>query len=715
MTSSEQWISIEDETSYFWKNHFFEYQDTQNDCAHSCLSMVTSIFGKKVPKNWFRTYFPPHLGGVSILELKRMTQKVHIESEAFQCEWDELKDLQTPLILYYENHFVLLSKQKNNGHLVIANPASGVTAYDEKTPPAEWSGIGLVLTVTDKFFEPTFPKVEKQLNYKAFLGHIRFPLALLIFSLLPTLLYWAEGHLFHQIVGQLFGSSSVNDHAGKLFLVVLILEVAKEFSNFISFFSLLKSAAIFDLKVGIEFLDNLFKMGFDRFQGFKYGDIDLIFDELGTLRKFMLGSSLKIFGALVMTIVLSLSAWALNPLLFIIPFISTTIAWLILFPLRNKTLSLNQAEFITREQFSTMSRNYFSTIDLLSRFRLKRRVINEITNSYDKNLNANNSIRKTETSIILISGSIRVISEIAIMLSLLTSHLNGFMSAADMILGYWLSIGILGSLITIITVLLNYARLRLTFSRIGLIVRPENDIITQRPESLSQYYPLSLNHLCFSYITDHELLALDNINITIDGPGIYGIFGKSGSGKSTLGLILAGLQKPLSGSISVANNEINEHHLLQSVSYVFQDEGLFQKSLKENISLSEEDISSEKMASATFVSTLDSVIENKQDFNINALSEGQKQRILLARAIYRNRKIIVLDEGTHSLDTQTEQLFVERIKTNYPDTILIIISHRHSTMQLCQKIFILDKGHLSKQGNPLEMRPEDFILQDRIE
>ena len=714
MTSSEQWISVSDETRYFWKNNFFEYQDTQYDCAHSCLSMVTSIYGKNIPKNWFRTHFPPHLGGVSILELKKMTQEIHIESEAFQCDWEDLKDLQTPLILYFENHFVLLAK-KSDGKLILANPALGITDYDEKTPPNDWSGIGLITSVTDNFYKPTNPPIEKKLGYRYFLKNIRFPIPIIVFSLLPTLLYWSEGQLFHRIVAQLYGNAGINNHSGKLFLVVILLEVAKELSHFVSFVSLIKSAAVFDLKTGIMFLDNLFKMEFHRFQGFKFGDIDLIFDELGTLRKFLIGSSIKLFSAVVMTIVLGVSVCFLNPLLFIIPFMATTLAFITLLPLRNKSLSINQLEFVTREQYSTRSRNYFSVFDLLSRFRLKRRAINDISKSYDKNLDANIDIKRNESIILFVSGTIRVISELSIMTSLLVSHLNGSMTAADMILGYWLSTGILGSLITIVTVLINYARLKLTFSRLGLIIRPENDQNTEIEKEAETMWPVTLSNICFSYIKDHELLALNNINMTFEGPGVYGIFGKSGSGKSTLGLILTGLQKSLSGSISAAGNEIDEFKLLKSVSYVFQDEGLFEKPLEENIALSEEDVSFERMKKATFVSTLDTLEKTTKSTNIKDLSEGQKQRILLARALYRNRKLIVLDEGTHSLDTQSEKLFIDRFKVNFPETILVVISHRKTTMNLCDKIFILEKGQIIQQGHPSQVRIEGFSFEHGIE
>jgi ATP-binding cassette subfamily B protein len=714
MTSSENWISVSDETTYFWKDEYFEYQDTQYDCAHSCLSMMTSIFGKNIPKNWFRAHFPPHLGGVSILELKKMTQEIHIDSEAFQCEWEDLRDLQTPLILYFENHFVLLAKRKN-GKLVLANPAIGISDYDEKFPPSEWSGIGLLSTVTEYFFQPTTPSPERKLGYRNFIKNIPFPVILFLLSILPTLLYWFEGQLFHKIGTQLFGHSAVDGHAGKLFLVLIVLEVAKELTGFISLISLLKSSAYFDLKSGLTFLENLLRMGFIRYQGFKFGDIDLIFDELGILRKFLIGSSLKLFGALVMTIVLGASVWSQNPMLFIIPLLATIIAFIVLLPLRNKSLSYNQMEFVTREQFSTVSRNYFSVFDLISRFRLRRRAIHEISKYFDKNLLTNINIKKNESLIIFVSGTIRVISELAILISLLISHLNGSLSAADLILGYWLSSGILGSLITIVTLIINYARLKLTFSRLGLIIRPLGENNVEILKESNSILPLCFSNLCFSYIQSNELLALNNLNLTIERPGVYGIFGKSGSGKSTLGLIFSGLQKSLSGTISSNNTEITDQELLVSVSYVFQDEGLFEKTLEENISLSEGDFSAEKMEKAKFVSTLEDIAEKTLITNIKDLSEGQKQRILLARSLYRDRKLIVLDEGTHSLDSQSEKLFINRFKSIFPDRVLIIISHRKTTMSLCDKIFVLNKGEIIDEGIPSELSLEFLSSQHGVE
>lgn len=711
MSESEDWTDLESKTIHFWKNKYFEYQDTQNDCAHTCLSIITSLFGKKIPKNWFRKNFPPHFGGISILELKKMASKIGIETEAFQCDWQTLESLRTPLVLYFENHFIILSRKKN-GKLVLANPAIGISDYRSDSEPKDWTGICLALHPSEEFNKPLNPPVGLQLNFSPFLPLIGFPILLILFSFLPALLYLGEGQMFHKVTFELFRDKNLSDDAGILLIAIIFLEAAKDLTSLFSLKLLVNATEKFDIKLGFVFFKRLLQQGFEQFQSIKFGDIDLIFDELVTLRKFLIGSPLKLLSSFFMTIVLGYFSWNVSPGLLYIPILTTGLSILLLLPLRNQILSRNQVEFITREKFTTMSRNYFSVLDLISRFRLKRTIISSLSASFDNNLESNTGVKKSETILQVINGSVVVISEMAIMITLLKDHTAGKMSAPDMIFGYWLSTGILGSLTSIVTLLINYARLRLTYSRLGLVITPESSTEdNQRPPlTPGNIFPLVLDDVSFSYIHDNELLALNNVSMAFDTPGIYGIFGKSGSGKSTLGLILAGLYTPSSGKITSDGRLSTGSDRLTQTAYVFQDEGMFNRSVIENIILHDMSAPNEEFIKAIKTTTIDSILKERPDIEVSELSEGQRQRISLARALYRNRKMVILDEGTHSLDFLAEKAFLESFRKQYEESILVIISHRSSTMKLCDKVFIMENGKLSRQGPLLQFGTEDSGL-----
>ena len=705
MTPTEDSINLEEKTSHFWQNKYFEYQDTQNDCGHTCLSMVTSILGSRIQKNWFRKYHPPSFGGLSILELKKIAKSIGIDSEAFQCDWETLGAISTPAILYFESHFVVLSETKK-GKKILANPAIGIMEFEEEKEPDGWSGIGLALRPNENFAQKKDSSELPQLNFIHFLPLIGFPVLLILFSFIPALVYLTEGKLFHKITSELFGNNGLTNNATYLLVAMIILQIAKDFTDLISFKLLLKATERFDLEIGRMFFKRLLKLNFKRFQSLKFGDLDLIFDELTTLRRFMIGSPLKILSSLIMVIILGYFSWSLSPDLLIIPLIGSVVSMVFLLPLRRQILNQSQAEFITREKISTLNKNYFSTIDLVSRFRLKSKVITDIADSFKNNLLANNEIRKNESLIQLISGTITVVSDLAIIILLLKKNEVGEISSPDMILGYWISTGLLGCLTSIITILINYSRLKLTFSRIGIVISPESEEPTQTLErnSNEQIFPIEIENISFSYINGSDLLALNEISISFEKPGIYGIFGKSGSGKSTLGLILSGLYNPSKGLIKLNGKIADKDFRLNQVSYVFQDEAMFNRSIIENITLNETIECNTKFSQSTNVATFDFFTNNGMDVKIDELSEGQKQRIALSRALFRDRKIIILDEGTHSLDVEIEKKFFNNFKTQHPESILIIISHRISTIQSCDKVFVIEDGRITNQGSPFSIK-----------
>jgi ABC-type multidrug transport system fused ATPase/permease subunit len=205
---------------------------------------------------------------------------------------------------------------------------------------------------------------------------------------------------------------------------------------------------------------------------------------------------------------------------------------------------------------------------------------------------------------------------------------------------------------------------------------------------------LEIRDLAYSYVNDPETPVLKNINLTINQPGIYGVVGGSGSGKSTLGLILAGLIEPDSGEILVNHSQTRSALLNTMTSYTFQDEGLLPGGLIQNITL-EEKVSRIQDYQHCLKMAL---IEDEVDWNvrIRQLSDGQRQRICLARALYRNRPILVLDEGTSSLDNTSELKILQNLRNQAPDKIVIVITHRPELMERCDRIFKISDHTLNE-------------------
>ena len=224
---------------------------------------------------------------------------------------------------------------------------------------------------------------------------------------------------------------------------------------------------------------------------------------------------------------------------------------------------------------------------------------------------------------------------------------------------------------------------------------------------------LGIKNLNFRYPSSNKLV-LKNINFTVNKGDFIGIFGESGSGKTTLIDLLTGFLKPTEGKIIAFDKNINDNiqKWQNSISYVGQTSYLIDATIEENISFNfkQKKIDQAKINKAINYSELNEFIYDLpkgMKTNIGnegvKISGGQRQRILIARALFKNSRIIILDEGTNALDLKTELKILENLN-NDKDLIKIIVSHRKESMQKCNKIFKLDENGLNEIN-------KDFLLK----
>ena len=224
---------------------------------------------------------------------------------------------------------------------------------------------------------------------------------------------------------------------------------------------------------------------------------------------------------------------------------------------------------------------------------------------------------------------------------------------------------------------------------------------------------INLNNINFSYPLRKEF-SLSNITMEIKKGDFIGIVGETGSGKSTLVNLIIGLFKPSSGKIEVDKIDIhsNVEQWYKKIGYVPQSIFLIDDSIRKNIAfgLLEEDINDELVNLAIKKANLNNFLNSLPE-GLNTivgekgirLSGGQQQRIGIARALYRNPEILILDESTSSLDQDTEKKIMESVQSLKKEKTLIVITHRLVTVKNCDKIFYIEKGQLTKQGSPKEI------------
>jgi ATP-binding cassette subfamily B protein len=220
---------------------------------------------------------------------------------------------------------------------------------------------------------------------------------------------------------------------------------------------------------------------------------------------------------------------------------------------------------------------------------------------------------------------------------------------------------------------------------------------------------IQITDLSFQYEGPRSPFALKNTNLLIEENKITAIVGVSGSGKTTLLKMLLEFYQPVTGGITIGETDLSHISLKlwrEKVGAVMQDGFLFPDTIAGNIAPGSESIDENRLIMAAetanfkgFIESLPLGFNTKIGANGHGLSEGQKQRLLIARVIYKNPEILIFDEATNSLDANTEKVIVENLSDFFKGKTVIIVAHRLSTVRNADKIVVLDKGQIIETGN----------------
>ena len=231
--------------------------------------------------------------------------------------------------------------------------------------------------------------------------------------------------------------------------------------------------------------------------------------------------------------------------------------------------------------------------------------------------------------------------------------------------------------------------------------------------SLPSKADVSISDLVFQYEGPHSPKVLNNINLIIPQGKVTAIVGTSGSGKTTLVKLLLGFYPPVSGSIKVGEADLSlykQHWWRSKCGAVMQDGFIFSDTIANNIALADDEINKDMLAYAVRMANIQEFIESLPlNYNTKVgpegvgLSQGQKQRILIARAIYKNPEFIFFDEATNALDANNEKVILENLNEFFSGKTVVVVAHRLSTVKNAHQIVVLEKGEIVEIGNHEEL------------
>lgn len=243
--------------------------------------------------------------------------------------------------------------------------------------------------------------------------------------------------------------------------------------------------------------------------------------------------------------------------------------------------------------------------------------------------------------------------------------------------------------------------------------KDEEQDIASKQQKLPIQKNITFNHVSFSYSGSDRDYVLDDVCLSIPEKKVTAIVGASGSGKTTLVKLLLGFYSPQKGEIRLGEtllDTINPHLWRSKSGAVMQDGFIFSDTIANNITVSEEQIDLERLKHAVTVANIRDFIDSlplgyntKIGMEGNGVSQGQKQRLLIARAVYKNPDFLFFDEATNALDANNEKEIMEHLNKFYQGKTVVVIAHRLSTVRNADKIVVLDKGKIAEEGTHHEL------------
>ena len=696
------------------------------DCGPTCLRMIAAYYGKRFSVQQLRDHAYIQRTGVNLLGISVAAESIGMRTTGVRTTLEKLKQQsKLPCILHWQQeHFVVLyrvERKKGKTYFYIADPAYGLLKYEEEELRKCWistrkdgmeKGVAMLVEVTPQFYE-TEPITYEKLSLWYLLHYVRpyrkAMLQLVLGLLAGSVLQLVFPFLTQTIVDQGIGHRNLN-FIQLVLAAQLMLVFSRTLIEVIRRCILLHVSTRVNVSLISDFLTKLMKLPMRFFDSKLAGDLIRRIEDHGRIESFLTQSVLQIlFATLTIVIfgsVLAVYNWKI--FLVFLFFSLLYVGWVMLFMRKRADLDKKNFEQMAVNQNNLIQLIYgMQDIKLLGCEQQKRWEWENIQASlFHINMSSLNLGQWQQVGAVLINE----VKNILITVLSATAVLQG-----NITLGVMLSIQyIIGQMQGPVSQFVSFMQAtqdaKLSLERLGEIHgKPDEEADNGLTNTdLSGKEGISLRNLSFTYGSEKSRLIIKNLSLDIPAGKTTAIVGLSGSGKTTLIKLMLGFYPPTGGDIRIGG------HSLQKISFkewrkhcgvVMQEGFIFGDTIANNIAPDGEAIDRERMAYAVEMANIRDFIEalplkyNTKIGNTGqGLSQGQKQRILIARAIYRNPDYLFFDEATNALDTDNEKVIQQHLEQFFRNKTVVIVAHRLSTVRNADQIVVLKEGEITEQG-----------------
>ena len=712
----------------------YRQMDTM-DCGPACLKSIAQYYGKSYSLDKLREKCHITHNGVSMMGICDAASDMGFRTLGVKLTWRQLKkEANLPCIVHWNRkHFVVvykIKKKRNGSYIVyVSDPACGLLQYDEKTFLHFWTGgqdaeggncmgIALFLTPTMAFFKQGGIGLDKTVGMPDMLRYLvpyrkyflQIGLAMVTASLI---------NLIFPYLTQAVVDSGINRNDLHIVVIILLaqltLVLGQTANSICRNWLMLHVTTRIGVSIIADFLSKLLRLPIAFFDSKNIGDILQRIGDYNRIQFFLTETLLATVVGIISFIIYSVIMAQYHFTILII-FLAGSIlyaVWVTMFMRKRRDLDYMR--------FQEAASNQGSLVQIVQGMQDIK-----INNCGNRKMwewqHIQAKLYKVNTSSLQL-GQVQNVGG-----TLIDQAKNIFISfiaaksviEGDMTLGMMLALQyIMGQLNAPISQFITFIQsmqdAKISMERMNEIQTREEETSITMPtvSNVPASGGLRIENLTFQYDGVHSPKVLDKISLSIPAGKITAIVGTSGSGKTTLLKILLGFYKPIKGRIllnliDLSNYNLNEWR--EKCGIVMQDGFIFSESIAGNIGLSDEAPNMKKVEEAAkiahihdFILSLPLGYQTPIGTNGHGLSSGQKQRILIARAIYKNADYLFFDEATNALDANNERCIMEELKQVFKNKTVLIVAHRLSTVKNADKIVVLDNGLLVEEGKHEEL------------